>query len=328
MVSPMEIQQADDVVLAEAVAWIARLQGSERTTAAEAAFREWLAADSAHGRAFSRATEVWELIPGAARSNITVRSNLQPSFNTKRRVSLSLAACTAAVVLILGIAAFLLHSPTYTTDIGQQRTITLSDGTRVSLNTHSQLVVAYTEGERRVRLERGEGLFEVAQDVHRPFVVQAGDEQVRALGTTFLVRKEHATLAVTLIEGRIELASHPLLASNASPDVLSRDALLLSPGERATVRAGAALALDRPKVEALTAWRRGEVMFDDASLQDAVSEINRYGDVQVVIAEPALAQLRVSGVFATQDPREFAQAMARLHHLSVRTEGSSIRLER
>jgi transmembrane sensor len=309
----MDTQRADDVVLAESAAWIARLQGRDRTAASDAAFREWLAADTAHARAFSRATDVWELIPGAARLATVTRPIVAAPFRVNRRVSVSLAACAAAAAVT---AIFLLQTPTYKTRVGQQRTITLDDGTRVSLNTHSRIVVAYDAEERRVRLERGEGLFEVAKDAHRPFVVQSGDEEVRALGTTFLVRKEAATLAVTLLEGRVALTS-----KRTRPR-------LLAPGERVTVRADAVAALDRPRVESLTAWRRGEVMFDDASLYEAISEMNRYGDIQLVVEDPALAQLRVSGVFAAQDPQEFAYAMARLYRLNVYPGESRISLGR
>src|SRR5882672_7921497 len=73
MVMRMETRKADDVVIAEAAAWIARLQSSERTAAAEAAFREWLTADPLHARAFSRATDVWEIIAGAARGIVRER---------------------------------------------------------------------------------------------------------------------------------------------------------------------------------------------------------------------------------------------------------------
>ncbi len=240
---------------------------------------------------------------------------------------MSLAAGVAAIALCTGIAMFALRAPAYTTEIGQQRTLTLSDGTRVSLNTDSRLVVHYTASERRVQLARGEGLFEVARDARRSFVVQVGKEQVRALGTKFLIRKEPSAVTVTLIEGRVELTPHARPLRPAASGVWPSQALLLSPGERVTVRS-AGVALDRPKVEALTAWRRGEVLFEDVSLLEAVAEINRYGDAQLVIAEPELERLRVSGVFETRNPQEFAQAMARLHQLTVQLEDGQIRLAR
>jgi transmembrane sensor len=133
---------------------------------------------------------------------------------------------------------------------------------------------------------------------------------------------------VTLIEGKVEIIRQAQPAQKISRETSLQKAVTLSPGERVTVRVDTGLALDHPKVEALTAWQRGEVMFDNASLLDATAEINRYGNQQVILAEPGLAELRVSGVFETRDPEEFAHAMAQLHHLNVRREGREILLER
>lgn len=301
------------MVLAEAAAWIARLQGSARTAAAEAAFKEWLAADSAHAHAFSRATDTWEVIPGAARlvgsagrGSDKQRDDLQARW---------LAVAATLAIAIVGAVLYAQRSPTYLTGVGQQQTVTLDDGTRVSLNTDSKLTVLYTEDERRLRLDRGEGLFEVARDPLRPLIVEAGREQVRALGTKFVVRKDAMSVAVTLLDGKIEMI-RPSNSGGAAASAGRK--VLLEPGERVIARDDEPVVHDRPKVEALIAWRRGEVMFDDASLQDVAAEINRYGSSQRIIVDSSVAHLRVSGVFETRDPREFAQAMARLHRLQVR----------
>jgi transmembrane sensor len=336
----MEIQKAEDVVLAEAAAWIARLQGTGRSAAAEAAFREWLAADSAHARAFARATDVWDVIPGAARINnegadervqsnpASARIGAAARTDTGNRATRhwrsahvlgGLIACSIAAV-VLGI--LLLRPPAFATEVGQQRSQTLTDGTRVSLNTNSRIVLVYSDRERRVRIERGEALFEVARDIVRPFVVEAGEEQVRALGTTFLVRRDPAGLAVTLIEGRVEVTRR-----KGGQDDVPR-VMKLEPGQRITVHAHTPPTLDRPKVEALTAWRHGEVIFDDVSLLEAVSEINRYGSTHVMVTQPELMALRISGIFETRDPAEFANAIARLHRLAVHRSNDEIVLSR
>ena len=327
----METQRADDVVLAEAAAWIARLHGSERTPAVESAFREWLSADPAHVNAFARATDVWDVIPGAA--SFTSRSSLRPAgmsdeltVNAQTWFLVRWAACAMLLAAIAGVTAFLTRDPIYVTAPGQLHDVTLPDGTRVSLNTNSRLVVAYAQTERRVSLERGEGVFEVTRDPSRPFVVQAGTEQIRALGTTFVVRKEEHEVAVTLIEGKVEISTRSRhLAGEAAG---TSGSTVLAPGERAVVRSGSRVSFDRPTMAAVTAWQRGEVMFDDVSLEYAASEINRYGNALVVRVRPELAGLRISGVFQTAHPEEFAAAMARLHRLSVRREDAQIVLSR
>jgi transmembrane sensor len=102
----------------------------------------------------------------------------------------------------------------------------------------------------------------------------------------------------------------------------------LRPGERVTLIPDAGAALDKPSVEAVTAWRRGEAVFDDVTLLAAASELNRYGTKRIVIDDPAVSGLRVSGVFATSDVEEFAQAIAALHGLKVAQEGDMVHLSR
>ena len=308
-----EDDMTTDLAIAEAAAWLARLQGEGRTPATEAAFKDWLA-DPAHAKAFSRATETWEIIPGAAalRPERAARPMHHSRPRLGRRGGLLAPALVAATLIVAVVgagAAFLARDPVYATAVGHQQSLTLDDGTRVALNTGSRLVVDYSRATRRVRLERGEAMFEVIKDARRPFIVVAGDEQVRALGTAFVVRRDRGRVAVVLVEGRVEVSRKA--QDQAKPVRLA----VLSPGERLTVRADAGVALDRPKLEAATAWRRGQVMFDDSSLIDAVAELNRYGGAQVVVGDPSLAGLRVSGVFAAQDPDAFAEAVAQLHGL-------------
>jgi transmembrane sensor len=309
---------AADVTLAEAAAWLARLQGEGRTPATEAAFKDWVA-EPDHARAFARATETWEVIAGAALAG----RRATPA--RPRRAPALAAAALVLIVVGVGAGASVLRDPAYRTAVGQQQTLTLSDGTRVALNTDSRIVVDYRAGERRVRLERGEAMFEVAKNPRRPFIVQAGDEQVRALGTTFVVRRDAGRMSVVLIEGRVEVSPRP---GRAEPSGRPAGTTVLSPGERLIIKAGAAIAVDRPKVETATAWRRGEVMFDDASLGEAVAELNRYGGTPVAVSDPRLDGLRVSGVFKTQDPGEFAETVAQLHGLRVTHGEAEILLRR
>lgn len=305
-----------DVTLAEAAAWLTRLQG-ERTQATEAAFKAWLT-DPSHQRAFARVTETWEIIPGAA----MLRAR---NARAKRRVA-GYGFAAAAGVAALGVVAFggwLMRAPVYATAVGQQQTLTLSDGSHVALNTDSKLSIDYSAKERRVRLERGEALFQVAKNPLRPFIVQVGDEQVRAVGTKFDVRRDHGRLVVVLIEGKV------VVSRKASPRARPVEIATLTSGQRLTVRSSTeVVAIDRTKIEAAVAWRRGEVMFYDSSLADASAELNRYGSTQVVVGDPELNGLRVSGVFDTQDPSDFARVVADLYHLRLERKDNVVTLRR
>jgi transmembrane sensor len=220
-------------------------------------------------------------------------------------------AAAASALIVLAVAGFILNrAPVYQTIRGQQQTARLSDGSSVALNSDTLLRIRFTPAERRVELDRGEALFQVAKNPQRPFIVQVGDQQVRAVGTKFDVRVENGSLAVVLIEGRVAIARAK--SGHATP------LATLAPGERLILEPGATTAkVDRVNVETATAWRRGELMFEDAALSDAAAELNRYGGVPVALGDPGLAKLRVSGVFEARDPDEFAAAVAELHHLRV-----------
>ncbi|MFT3792676.1 MAG: FecR domain-containing protein [Rudaea sp.] len=323
---PTSTEVINELTLAEASAWLTRLQEFERTAATEAAFKEWLGTSPAHARAFTRVNDVWELIAGAAAEPAHRPHSVHRDRRGTRRRKAWIAASACAALLLaavgIGIVCLLPEDRAYQTVVGAQQTVVLDDTTRVTLNTDTRLVVAYRKNERRILLERGEALFEVAKNPQRPFVVQTGGEQVVALGTTFDVRRDPTLLAVTLFEGKVQVA-----AQTASSDHLEPLAVL-APGERLTIRPDGAHALDRPKIEAALAWQRGQAYFDDATLADAVAELNRYGGTRIRFADSSLATLRVSGVFSTRDPGQFASAVASLHQLRAVRDGASIVLTR
>jgi transmembrane sensor len=307
----------EDLVLAEASAWLIRLQSPSRSAAADVAFRAWLAEDVMHARAFARVTETWDIIPGAAQSVVTpVAARARP----RRRLLVAAAACLLLAVAGGGITFHALRSPVYQTAVGEQQTVTLNDGTHITLNTDTRLTVAYNKAERRILLDRGEAIFDDTQDARRPFIVQAGDRAIAALGTTFDVRNDPHSLEVTLIDGKVEVSP----AASGQTAVQHGETTVLSPGERVILHASGEQTVDRPNLEQITAWQRGELIFDDATLDKVVSELNRYGSTRVSLSSPALAHLRVSGVFVTRDPVEAAEAVARLHNLSVVRSGQGV----
>jgi transmembrane sensor len=317
---------------AQAAAWVARLQSETRDDVTEAALRSWLEADEEHKAAFERATEVWGMIPGAAQ--VSPARDSKRSADRRARVPHLHAnvwldwrlALAASLLLFVGVAGgwWLMDRPAhYATARGEQEIATFDDGSRVSLNTDTALSVRYREGVREVRLDHGEAMFEVAPDQNRPFIVDAGVKRVRALGTSFIVRRTGNEVAIVLIEGRVAVDHGGARASR-----VRQAPVILTPGERLTYASAGASAIDRPSLEAATAWRRGQAMFDDVPLVEAVAEVNRYGGPGIVIDDPRVASLRVSGVFATNDTAEFALAVATLHDLRLERRGQHIHLAR
>ena len=272
--------------------------------------------------------DLWAILPGAAAMRDGgSASEIEPirtfdDWMGGRARSLALVASLLLVILISGW--WVLQQPTaYSTAVGEQKVATLEDGTRIALNTDTHLNVRYEENRRSIVLDDGEAMFEVARNPARPFVVTAGNKSVTAIGTSFIVRKTGGVVTVTLISGKVRVDTHP-----ASANVPPVQSTMLAPGERFAAAGSAAAMVTPVSSEAATAWRRGQVMFNDTPLSAAITELNRYGGPQIDVADPRLGGLTVSGVFATNDTAEFADAVAALHGLTVDRDAGRLRLVR
>jgi transmembrane sensor len=216
------------------------------------------------------------------------------------------------------VSMYYLRDTTLATGPAEQKTVELSDGTQVSLNANSLVIVQYDDRVRKVTLASGEALFNVTKHQPRPFVVVIGDRKVIAMGTSFLVRREEpsgSAYAVTLVEGRV--AVEPISWPDVLPKITMAGVKLLSPGERLRFEGDAAEAKDSPSLDKLTAWQRGQLIFEDTSLSEAAAEFNRYGSSKIAIDGSAVGRLRVGGVFRIGDPASFAQAMASTYQLRI-----------
>jgi transmembrane sensor len=254
-----------------------------------------------------------------------------------RTVRATLAAAILTVSIGAGLYVWLTRAPTYSTAIGEQRLISLSDGSTMELNARTKLVVRYTPSERVIELLEGQALFRVAKDATRPFVVNSGDTRVRAVGTQFDVYKKRTHVIVTVVEGRVAIEGHgtgadvttqpnpndgkvvigkaategaapseptaspSLQASAPSGELASNPAAYLAAGEQLIVAPDAIQKPPHPNVSNATAWLRRKIVFNRASLSEVAEEFNRYSARQLVIEDPALHDFHVSGVFSSTD---------------------------
>jgi transmembrane sensor len=319
-------------IRAQAAVWVTDLHGPERSPALEAGLRRWLAENPKHAQAFELATEAWQgsgnlpaQLPAEPRPSIQL-SSLLPSRKSRRRTGF-VGAGAAALALILAGAFFWLKDPALSTSYAEQRTVELADGTELTLNANSRVLIDYTDRVRQVTLAQGEALFNVTKHQSRPFVVLIGSRKVIALGTSFEVRREDshdASFTVTLIEGRV--AVEPLDAPNLLP-VEPGDAItLLEPGQRLRFAANRPDTLDAPAIEKVTAWQRGQLIFEDTSIRDAAAEFNRYGKRHLRIDANVPSTIRVGGVFRIGDPDSFARAMANAYQLRISESTDEIKL--
>ncbi len=219
----------------------------------------------------------------------------------RRRRALSIAAAFATFAILTGVATWLgfYRADTYSTGIGEQRTVRLEDGTTVELNALSTVKVRLASDVRNVELTEGQALFHVAKDPQRPFIVRSDATTVRAVGTQFDVHRKLNGTVVTVLEGRVAVADvKPVLADNR----VEVAPIYLSAGEQVTVTEKEAPRAKRADIATATAWLQKRLIFDETPLAEVASEFNRYSTRQLVISDPALETVAISGVYSTTDP--------------------------
>lgn len=318
---------------AQAARWLARLQAGDCTAAERAACRRWQAADPANAAAYAQmealhrhSAELGQDPERRAVANaLRARSARRARRRRLGRWGLSLSAAAALVLAVgLGWRHWDPAQPerTYASAVGEQRTFTLDDGSRLLLDTDSAVRVRYSRQQRRVELQRGQAQFTVAKAPERPFTVQAGAASVRAVGTQFQVRRYPDGVRVNLLEGAVEVTAPP-----PTPEAAPRTATL-APGEQLTLDTHGQWVrhpLDREMAEG---WTRGELVFRQTPLAQLVDEMNRYTPVKLRLADPALRDIRLSGVFYGSDQASLVDALEQVWSLRTERRGDEIIVRR
>lgn len=296
-----------DDALEEAAQWFFRQDGQLLPEAERARFEAWLAVP-ANRAAYEEIAGAWHEAGALAGPRTLARR--PPAWRGVARIA-------AALLVICGALGYGLDVPTRLradiyTATGERRAMTLPDGSTVDVNTSSALAVAFTPGERRVKLLRGEAVFTVAKDAARPFVVEADGDAATALGTVFAVRETGAGAIVTVIESRVSVA----FAAGGDP-------ARLGPGQQVRPL-GDGHEVAAVDADAAIAWRRGKLIFADRPLGGVIDELNRYHSGLIRILDPSLNGLRVSGVFDTADPVGIVDALEDSLGISSTRLGSAV----
>jgi transmembrane sensor len=310
----------------EAARWAVRLSSGALAASEQAALDAWLAADIRHRGALVRAQAVWldldrvaALAPESPRER---EPNSPPPDSQWTRRSLLAAGLTAAA--LTGTAGgwwlWRQRGEVYESAVGEVRRVTLSDGSSLIMNTATRAVVRFDDARREVELVHGEGLFEVAKDPTRPFIVRAGGVSVRAVGTVFSVRAVDRDVDVTVTEGVVEVADTAQVGS-ASQRVAADERAVVSEEQGIQVQRVA-----RRDAERHLAWRDGMLAFDGEPLIEAVNEINRHNTRQITIDDPALAARPVVGLFRASDTAGFARTVATALGAESSNDGDVIHL--
>lgn len=309
----------DDRALEEAAGWFMQLSQSKVTEKAIDEFFDWRAKPgngAAYAEVERRMRQTDQLRNDPELVQMTEALLRRPDRQAQRRTALRRWAAPIGLVGLAAAAAVLvlspaLRAPTYATEVGAQQVVRLEDGSVVRLNTDSKVQVRYSQGARRLVLERGQAYFEVAHDETRPFVVEAGDARVSALGTKFDVRREVGQTQVTLVEGRVEVARAG-----------QQNTWALRPREQITLDGGEPLPHPANVAQA-TSWTTGRLSFLDTPLASAVEEVNRYSRTKIVLEAGDIGHVRVNGAFETGDTAAFVSAVTELFDLTaVKSRGA------
>ncbi|MBD9354413.1 FecR family protein [Methylomonas albis] len=318
---------SSDSLSDQALAWFARLQADDVSDEARRQFETWYHADPRHAAAYDKSCNLWDLLqqpaervqlrlqaeaakteaePSPAGTTAWMQEVGQrleqlprgqgegclPPPASGRNLHRVALGCLGLLLLVAGWRLpehWQNWRSDYHTVAGQQLSIDLEDGSRLTLNTDTALAVRYSDNLREIELLRGEAYFEVAPNKQRPFVVDGGHATARAVGTAYSVRKQAGELRVVVSEGTVEVGADSAKA-------------LVHATEQAEYRQGRLQAVARLDNDDALAWRRRQTVFHRQPLTQVLEEVNRYRQGRIVAVNPRLAERVVNGVFNNADP--------------------------
>ncbi|MDQ0839258.1 FecR family protein [Sphingomonas faeni] len=305
----------------EAAEWLVALDKPTVSTDRITAFYAWRR-DPANARAYVHAEAVWHR-SGDLRDDPEIRAAVaeavSASGNSHRRSVFATPWAIGALVLAAALALwmFLVQPDHLVTRVGEQRIVSLEDGSRILIDADTDLLVRYAADARHVSLERGRARFTVHHGDPRPFTVDFGGARVVATGTRFDVRADPIGTSVALLDGTVRVQSKNI--PDAYRDLVAGQAVSVAagiPGEATIIRPGA------------SDWSEGRIVFFRTPLGTALAEINRYSARKVVVTDPALLTEPISGTFTAREGKAFADTVAVMFDLHEKPSADSIALVR
>ena len=286
-----------------ALGWIARLRSDQSSQEDLQSFALWLNEDSSHHRAMDQMMELWDDL--SVVSKLPLEQQPQQAANAPRWIaaSLALAACLVLAIFLWPQLDTPPASTTYQTAMGERNTVSLPDNSRVVLNTDSSITVTYSDEQRHINLARGEAWFEVAPNKQRPFHVDAGDTRITAIGTAFNIHLQDDGTDITVTEGVVRVTELGETGGHVpTSEILHVNQRLFAGGEGWTV------AADTDTSQQL-AWQQGQLVAQEMPLPELLEQLQRYHPTRLLIGDPDLAVLTVSGVFPLDQPEATLKAL-------------------
>ena len=280
-----------DQIEDEALAWLMRTTSGNFTQQQE--LTNWLNQSTQHRLAFENAQQLWQGLGGLREHPLISKNRVQAKKHHSNhrvflsRLSLAMAACLALIAVLFNINPAW-HAE-YHTAVGEQQSISLADASTVYLNSGSAIDPDYSPEQRRIKLVAGEAEFVVSKDKSRPFIVVADGQEIKALGTDFIVKIQPQGISVTVIESSVQVSQ---------PDLNTIIPVVLYPGQRIDSITGQSPSpISTVELSRANSWRFNRLIFESETLDNVIAEINRYRKGHIFLGRRSLANYRVSGVF-------------------------------
>ena len=318
--------RTQETIDSEAADWLVKMDAGKLSVKDRRALRIWLSEDPKHAETLKQVAFIWSDMD-------FVLNNVPDAHQPKAGNILSILfpakwLSPAFVVVFLGVMGlsawlyFPIHrgSPVETafhaTEVGRQLVEQFSDGSMAHLNTDSIIETEYSSSSRIVRLLRGEAMFDVVHDPIRPFIVYAGNQQVKAVGTKFVVRLTSENIVVTVTDGQVQLSRRQQVGNGPPSQEASRqeqEVILVNEGEEVEI----GNKVDAPAVKVVTdeelerrfSWTSGQLVFRNERLEQVIEEVSRYVPARIIIEDPELKDARISGRFEIGDTDALLEAI-------------------
>jgi transmembrane sensor len=312
-------QNSPETAEETAIYWLLRLSEKNCTQEEKRQFKIWLMQNQ---QVYTEVKAQWQAMEAFKTMRFSEReAALSYRVRKKNLPRYALVATAASVLLALGLTAFeadgwLGSWETYTTEKGVQSSVRLADGSYIELNTDTELKVHFNRWQRQVELVRGEAFFAVTHNFERPFSVKARVGIIQDIGTRFNVFLQPNQVLVAVEEGEVSIKA-------------SQQMRLIANQQIAYSNAGEFIRPVKQDIDALTAWRQGQLRFNNRHLDEVLAEVARYHDISIRVADPSLAKLRVTGVFKSNNLQSILNAITATLPVSGRYENAnSIVLEK
>jgi transmembrane sensor len=342
---PLSDEIENDPLQLIAADWLVRLQSTEVSLEETLAWQAWIQESPANAEAFARMEELSQALrdvpaPPAVPlallerdrydASVPIRDWKPPLEERKSRRAQRWSWATlrvAASIAVFGLIFTVLKTPTganvFETEIGENRRLTLADGSVISLGGNTRIEVALSEKVRAIELTRGEAFFKVEKDSARPFKVRAGDATIIAVGTEFNVERDSDRDVVSVTEGQVVVKPVvgllPLL-QGFKPKLRS---VHVDAGQQTT--AGSAGIEEPTKMEdPATGWQIGHLAFHLQPLRYVLEDVNRYAQKRIVLQTESMGSLIITGTVERENIGGWVKSLEHAFDLQATEQADQI----